>query len=83
LDPIIVQTVLDRQLTSIAFSSEAPIIITGDDNGVINVYKLFRITGHVYEGNAEGKKVKNPEQYESQAGSLQAVLDSRINGMAS
>jgi hypothetical protein len=83
LDPIIVQTVLDRQLTSIGFSAEAPIILTGDDNGVVNVYKLFRITGHVYEGNAEGRKVRDPEQDELQARALQAVLDSRINGMAS
>jgi hypothetical protein len=40
LDPVILHTVLDRQLTSITFASKSSIILTGDDNGSVNVYSL-------------------------------------------
>lgn len=40
LDPLIVHTVLDRQLTSILFSSKAPNVLVGDDSGSVNVYKI-------------------------------------------
>ncbi|KAJ3033062.1 WD repeat-containing protein 78 [Rhizophlyctis rosea] len=40
LDPVILHSVLDRQLTTIIFASQTPCILTGDDNGAVNVYKL-------------------------------------------
>ncbi|KAI9009825.1 WD40-repeat-containing domain protein [Gaertneriomyces semiglobifer] len=44
LDPAILHTVLDRQLTSIIFALNAPVVLTGDDNGAVNVYKLRKLT---------------------------------------
>ncbi|KAH6573738.1 hypothetical protein BASA60_005920 [Batrachochytrium salamandrivorans] len=40
LDPIISHNVLDRQLTTMLFASQSPTVITGDDNGVVTVYKI-------------------------------------------
>ncbi|KAJ3411503.1 WD repeat-containing protein 78 [Chytridiales sp. JEL 0842] len=44
LDPVILHTVLDRQLTTITFGSKSSIILTGDDNGSVNVYSLRQNT---------------------------------------
>ena len=78
------QSVLDRQLTNILFAAETPIILTGDDNGVINVYKLFKITGHV-EGISAGLKTRlaDPAWVEQQGQTLQNVLNSKITGLSS
>ncbi|KAI9099413.1 WD40-repeat-containing domain protein [Phlyctochytrium arcticum] len=43
LDPAILHTVLDRQLTSIVFASKSPVVLTGDDTGAVNVYKLKKL----------------------------------------
>ncbi|KND02527.1 uncharacterized protein SPPG_02986 [Spizellomyces punctatus DAOM BR117] len=43
LDPAILHTVLDRRLTSIIFASKSPAVLTGDDNGAVNVYKLRKL----------------------------------------
>lgn len=40
MDPAINHTVLDRQFNSVLFASQSPTILTGDDNGVVNVLKL-------------------------------------------
>ncbi|KAI8909414.1 WD40-repeat-containing domain protein [Powellomyces hirtus] len=45
LDPVILHTVLDRQLTSIIFAHKSPVVLTGDDNGSVNVYKLKKLGG--------------------------------------
>ena len=84
LDPVITQSVLDRQLTTILFASESPVILTGDDNGAINVYKMYKISGHV-EGASTGLKAKisDPKWVEQQAQSLQSVLTAKLNGITS
>ncbi|KAI8896045.1 WD40-repeat-containing domain protein [Globomyces pollinis-pini] len=46
LDPIINHNVLDRQLTAVAFASQSPVVITGDDYGAVTFYKLCRQTQH-------------------------------------
>jgi hypothetical protein len=45
LDPIVLHAVLDRKLTRIAFARNAAAVLTGDDHGVVTVYRLrnFRI----------------------------------------
>ncbi|KAJ3326968.1 WD repeat-containing protein 78 [Blyttiomyces sp. JEL0837] len=50
LDPIILHTVLDRQLTSILFASKSPTVLIGDDNGAVNVYNLR------YSNTSDSKK---------------------------
>ncbi|KAJ3247238.1 WD repeat-containing protein 78 [Chytriomyces hyalinus] len=40
LDPVVVHTVLDRQLTSILFGSKSPCILVGDDSGSVSVFTL-------------------------------------------
>ena len=79
---MIVQTVLDRQLTAIAFASDAPIIFTGDDNGVMNVYKLFKITGASSESIHPVNKQLTPQQFEYQADVLKSIIDSRVTNGA-
>ncbi|KAI8818423.1 WD40-repeat-containing domain protein [Fimicolochytrium jonesii] len=46
LDPVILHTVLDRQLTTIVFAHTTPVVLTGDDNGSVNVYKLKKLGPH-------------------------------------
>lgn len=45
LDPAIHHNVLDRQLTSISFATQAPLVITGDDFGAVSVYKICKGEG--------------------------------------
>ncbi|KAJ3093444.1 WD repeat-containing protein 78 [Physocladia obscura] len=40
LDPVVIHTVLDRQLTSIIFSSKSQCILVGDDSGAVSVFTL-------------------------------------------
>jgi hypothetical protein len=76
LDPIIVQSVLDRQLTSILFASQSPIILTGDDNGVVNVYKLVKLSGGEHLSEQKGGTLDS-DWFQKQASILQKVLDSK------
>ncbi|KAJ3367685.1 WD repeat-containing protein 78 [Allomyces arbusculus] len=43
LDPTIVHAVLDQRLRCCAFSPSAPVLVTGDDAGAVNVYRLRRM----------------------------------------
>ncbi|KAI9217661.1 hypothetical protein BC828DRAFT_417933 [Blastocladiella britannica] len=43
LDPTIVHSVLDQKLMCCAFSPSTPVLVTGDDTGSVNVYKLRRL----------------------------------------
>jgi hypothetical protein len=35
--------VLDRKLTTVLFASKSPVVLTGDDTGNVNVYKMQKI----------------------------------------
>lgn len=56
LDPAINHSVLDRQLTSISFASQSPVVITGDDFGTVSVYKICKNSGqrNEYEETDDG-----------------------------
>jgi hypothetical protein len=59
LDPLVLHAVLDRKLTRIVFAQDASAVLTGDDYGVITVYKL--------------RNFKNYSAVESKAASDQAL----------
>ena len=81
LDPVVVQAVLDRQLTSVLFASKSPVLLTGDDNGVVNVYKYFKITT---ETGFQGEKSRfNPEWIQNESETLYSVLHSKISATSS
>ena len=42
LDPVIKHNVLDRQLTTVAFASQSPVIDVGDDFGAISIFKICK-----------------------------------------
>ncbi|KAJ3057278.1 WD repeat-containing protein 78 [Rhizophlyctis rosea] len=78
LDPIIVHSVLDRQLNTILFASGTPCVLTGDDNGAVNVYKLHRpeapvVTrepGTIQETGGPTTKVFVEEREEAEVGKM-------------
>ncbi|KAJ3296363.1 WD repeat-containing protein 78 [Borealophlyctis nickersoniae] len=72
LDPAILHSVLDRQLTSMIFASRSPAILTGDDNGAVNVYKLRRVG--TLPGSETGADLLSPED---QAKLLASVMASK------
>jgi hypothetical protein len=43
LDPTIVHPVLDQKLLCCSFANSAPVLVTGDEAGAVNVYKLHRL----------------------------------------
>ncbi|KAL7752342.1 hypothetical protein RI367_002388 [Sorochytrium milnesiophthora] len=43
LDPAIIHSVLDQKLTATLFGETSPIVLTGDEAGNVNVYKLRRL----------------------------------------
>jgi WD40 repeat protein len=89
LDPTITHSVLDRQLTCILFGACSPIVVTGDDYGVITVYKLCKQGAATEDPNSIGfispyaagsstdEEVKAWKQQQSQA--LQDMITSKIN----
>ena len=42
LDPVVNHSIPDRQWTSILFASQSPTVLTGDDYGIVTVYKISR-----------------------------------------
>ncbi|KXS21440.1 WD40 repeat-like protein [Gonapodya prolifera JEL478] len=60
LDPIILHTVLDRKLTAMQFATEYPALLTGDDSGSVNVYKVKNVKGWT-EGTGRMKKASDIE----------------------
>ena len=74
---MLVQTVLDRQLTSITFGSESSIILSGDNNGVVNVYKMVK--GNL---NDESKnQVSDTTRFEQQVNLLQNIIKTKITNV--
>ncbi|KAJ3340303.1 hypothetical protein HDU93_007144 [Gonapodya sp. JEL0774] len=67
LDPIILHTVLDRNLTTMLFSNEYPALLTGDDSGSVNVYKVKNVKGWA-EGTGKMKKASEMEGGDSTLG---------------
>lgn len=53
LDPAILHSVLDRKLTCIEFSANSPVVLVGDDNGAVNVYR-HNLGGEI---DTEGKEL--------------------------
>jgi len=43
LDPLILHSVLDRKLTSLLFARRSPVAVTGDDHGVVSVYRIRKV----------------------------------------
>ncbi|KAJ3257625.1 WD repeat-containing protein 78 [Boothiomyces macroporosus] len=92
LDPIINHNVLDRQLTSIAFASKSPIVITGDDYGAVALYKICKNTSSELEATCSG--IVNPlatgdpndeavQQWrQEQVHALSRILNSKIPAVA-
>ncbi|KAJ3321694.1 WD repeat-containing protein 78 [Boothiomyces sp. JEL0866] len=92
LDPIINHNVLDRQLTSVAFASKSPIVITGDDYGAVTLYKICKNTSSELEATCSG--IINPlatgdlndesvQQWrQEQAHALTQVLSSKVPSVA-
>ncbi|KAJ3024410.1 UNVERIFIED_CONTAM: WD repeat-containing protein 78 [Siphonaria sp. JEL0065] len=75
LDPIVIHTVLDRQLTSLIFGSKSSCILTGDDSGSVTVFNIKKPTS---TRKVEPEVILSPEE---QAAQLDAVLKSK-NQMA-
>ncbi|KAJ3227804.1 WD repeat-containing protein 78 [Clydaea vesicula] len=60
LDPAILHSVLDRQLTCIIFATKTPVVLIGDDNGAVNVYKLQQLPTYSNMTNEEqGQMLSN------------------------
>ncbi|KAI9343174.1 WD40-repeat-containing domain protein [Obelidium mucronatum] len=76
LDPIVIHTVLDRQLTSIIFGSKSSCILTGDDSGAVTVFNIKKPQSSIRKYEQE-----TILSYEEQAAQLDAVLKNR-NQMA-
>ena len=74
---MLVQTVLDRQLTSITFGSESSIILSGDNNGVVNVYKLVKGNGHDESKN----QVSDSTRFEQQANLLHSIIKTKLTNV--
>ncbi|KAI8606905.1 WD40-repeat-containing domain protein, partial [Chytriomyces sp. MP71] len=68
LDPVIVHTVLDRQLTSIIFGSKSPCILIGDDSGAVSVFNI-KIPKPVV-----GRKIEPEPTPEDQAALLENII---------
>ncbi|ORY26011.1 WD40 repeat-like protein [Rhizoclosmatium globosum] len=77
LDPIVIHTVLDRQLTSLIFGSKSSCILIGDDSGSVTVFNLKKPA-------SSSKRHEVPDVAltpEEQAAQLDSVLKNR-NQMA-
>ena len=70
LDPTIHHVVLDRSLTSVIFANDSPCIITGDENGSVDVYMLKNIPF----------KMEKPREQEAEV--LASVLDTANKGIS-
>ncbi|KAJ1496891.1 WD repeat-containing protein 78 [Coelomomyces lativittatus] len=64
LDPIITHTVLDQHLLSCLFAPQTPVLVTGDENGSVNVYKLRKVKW--YNSEAENRKVNSGQKLYSE-----------------
>ncbi|KAJ3171990.1 WD repeat-containing protein 78 [Geranomyces variabilis] len=78
LDPVILHTVLDRQLTSIIFAHKSPVVLTGDDNGSVNVYKLKKLGGAGGEQRKAGSG--NEGDANAQANVLREIIRAKNQG---
>lgn len=74
---MLVQTVLDRQLTSITFGSESSVILSGDNNGVVNVYKMVKGNAHQDSKN----QVSDSTRFEQQANSLHNIIQTKLTNV--
>ena len=72
---MIVQSVIDRKLTSINFAARSPVIVSGDNNGVVNVYKL----------NHKNEESKNhsldTQRFEQQASLLNDIIRTKLTNI--
>lgn len=75
---MLVQTVLDRQLTSITFGSESSVILSGDNNGVVNVYKMVK--GSPQE-ESRNQQVSDSTRFEQQANLLHTIIKTKITNV--
>ncbi|ORZ39927.1 WD40-repeat-containing domain protein [Catenaria anguillulae PL171] len=76
LDPTVVHSVLDQRLMCCLFGLETPILVTGDDAGSVNVYKLRRM--HLLKIHPKDREAVSKEQLDAvmaSMGSMGSVLD--------
>jgi hypothetical protein len=74
---MLVQTVLDRQLTSITFGSESSVILSGDNNGVVNVYKLVKGNGQ----DESKSKISESTRFEQKASLLHSIIKTKLTNV--
>ncbi|KAJ3091377.1 WD repeat-containing protein 78 [Quaeritorhiza haematococci] len=74
LDPIVLHTVLDRQLTCIVFGSKSPVVLIGDNNGAVSVYTLQKS-----DGGPSAPAAQQPKSREQQAQQLADIMSSKNN----
>jgi hypothetical protein len=82
LDPCINHSVLDRKITSVLFG-KSPVILTGDDYGNVNVYKLHKIYNEGLllksENLSFSSLLKVDEDIEYQAKQLEEIMQSKLH----
>jgi hypothetical protein len=72
---MIVQSVIDRKLTSINFAAKSPVIVSGDNNGVVNIYKLMQ----QHEGS--NKHLLTTQRFEQQASLLNDIIRTKLTNI--
>lgn len=74
---MLVHTVLDRQLTSITFGSESSVILSGDNNGVVNVYKMVKGNAHDESKDPASESTR----FEQQSSLLHNIIKTKLTNL--
>ncbi len=74
---MLVHTVLDRQLTSITFGSESSVILSGDNNGVVNVYKMVKGNAHDESKDPTSESTR----FEQQSSLLHNIIKTKLTNL--